>query len=108
MGREATIVVREDEIRGVRKDGDYYLVEVSSQSNVLLRIEKPMKATMERGCGCTHDAGARPRRGGRPGPIIDIEIGPVQCLLCADVVIDNGKQSVLTRICLPVPCQVNE
>ena len=109
MGREATIVVREGEVRAVRKDGDHYLVEVSSQANVLLRIEKPVKATVERDCGCRQHPGARhARRGRRPAPIIDIDIGPVQCLLCADVVIDNGKQSVLTRICLPVPCQVNE
>jgi hypothetical protein len=111
MGRDATVVVREDEIRAVRKDGEHYLVEVGAEASVLLRIEKAVKATVERGCGCSHHhPGARPgRRGGRrPGPIIDVEIGPVQCLLCADVVIDNGKQSVLTRICLPVPCQVDE
>jgi len=32
----ATIVVREEEIRTVRKDGDSYVVKVSSQANVLL------------------------------------------------------------------------
>ena len=70
MGRDATIVIREGDIHAVSKDGDHYLVQVSSQAHVLLRIE----------------------------------IGPVQCLLCTEVAIDNGKQSVLVRICLPVPC----
>ena len=95
MGREATIVIREGDIRAVRKE-----------ANVLLRIEKPLKATVERGCGCKHDAGGQhARRGRRP---IDLEIGPITvtpCVLCAEVVIDNGKQSVLVEICIPVPCE---
>jgi hypothetical protein len=105
MGRDATIVISEGDIRTVGKDGDYYLVEVSSEANVLLRIEKSLKATMERGCGCTHHAGGHQRRsGGRGERPIDLEIGPVTCLLCTEVAIDNGKQSVLVEICLPIPC----
>jgi hypothetical protein len=102
---DATIVIREGDVRTVSKDGDHYLVEVSSQANVLLRIEKTLKATVERGCRCTHHAGGQQtRRRGRREPDIELEIGPVVCLLCAEVAIDNGKQSVLVRICLPVPC----
>jgi hypothetical protein len=102
MGRDATIVISEGDIRTVSKDGDHYLVEVSSQANVLLRIEKTLKATVERGCGCRHHAGGQQRR--RGGRRIELEIGPVTCLLCTEVAIDNGKQSELVRICLPVPC----
>ena len=103
MGRDATIVIREGDIHAVSKDGDHYLVQVSSQANVLLRIEKSLKAAVERGCGCTHHTGGQQtRRRGRGD--IGLEIGPVQCLLCTEVAIDNGKQSVLVRICLPVPC----
>jgi hypothetical protein len=108
MGRDATIVIREGDIRAVRKDGDHYLVEVSSEANVLLRIEKPLKATVERGCGCRHHAGGQQARRGRSRPI-DLEIGPITvtpCVVCAEVVIDNGKQSVLVEICIPVPCEV--
>jgi hypothetical protein len=105
MGRDATIVIREGDIRTVSKDGDYYLVEVSSEANVLLRIEKSLKATVERGCGCTHHAGGHQRRrGGRGERPIELEIGPVTCHLCTEVAIDNGKQSVLVQICLPIPC----
>jgi hypothetical protein len=108
MGREATIVISEGDIRTVSKDRDHYLVEVSSQANVLLRIEKTLKATVERGRGCTHHAGGqRTRRGGRRAPL-DLEIGPVTCHLCTEVAIDNGKQSVLVQICLPIPCEGRE
>jgi hypothetical protein len=102
---DATIAIREGDIRAVSKDGDHYLVEVSSQANVLLRIEKTLKATVERGGGWTHHAGVQQtRRGRRRGPRIELEIGPVTCVLCAEVAIDDGKQSVLVTICLPVPC----
>jgi hypothetical protein len=39
---------------------------------------------------------------------VELEIGPIQVcdLLCADIVIDNGKQSVRYRICIPVNCRV--
>ena len=105
MGPDATIVISEGDVLTVSKDGDHYLVEVSSQANVLLRIEKTLKATVERGCGCHHHAGGQQaRRGRRRAPHIDLEIGPVTCVLCAQVAIDNGKQTVLVEICLPVPC----
>ena len=105
MGPDATIVISEGDVRTVSKEGDHYLAEVSSQANVLLRIEKTLKATVERGCGCEHHAGGQQtRRGRRPAPEYELEIGPAICYLCTEVAIDNGKQSVLTRICLPVPC----
>ena len=105
---DATIVISEGDIRTVSKDGDYYLVGVSSQANVLLRIEKTLKATVERerGCGCKHHAAGQTRRGGRREPRIELEIGPITCHICAEVAIDDGKQSRLVEICLPVPCDM--
>jgi hypothetical protein len=99
---DATIVMREGDIRAVSKDGDHYLVEVGAQANVLLRIEKTLKATVERG---TRQAEGQQRRRGRSRePRIELEIGPATCFLCAEVAIDDGKQSVLVKICLPVLC----
>lgn len=103
---DATIVIREGDIRAVRKDGDRYLVEVGSEANVLLRIEKTLKATVERAGGRLHPAGGQQtRRGRRREPDIELEIGPVTCYLCTEVAIDDGKQSVLVEICLPVLCE---
>lgn len=106
LGRDARVIISERDVRAVTKDGDGYSVEVSSEANVLLRIEKSLKATVQPDCGCgEEEPGAQRRRSrGRIG----LDIGPITVcqLLCATVVIDNGKQSVLTEICIPVNCYV--
>ena len=108
LGRDARVVIGEQDVRTVTKDGDHYSVEVGSDANVLLRIEKPLKATVQPDCGCDEgDEDAHQARKPKKKPI-ELEIGPITIcdLLCADVVIDNGRQSVSTRICIPVNCRV--
>ena len=107
LGRDARVVISEEDVRAVTKDGDHYSVEVGSESTVLLRIEKPLKAAVQPECGCDDDGERAHRARGRRRRVIDVEIGPITVcdLLCADVVIDNGKQSVSTRICVPVNCR---
>ena len=107
LGRDARVIIRERDVRAVTKDGNGYSVEVSSEANVLLRIEKTLKSTVQPDCGCREHHPSAQRTGSR-GPFTDIEIGPVTIcdLLCADVVVDNGKQSVLLHICIPVNCRI--
>ena len=108
LGRDARVVISEGDVRAVEKDGDGYSVEVSSDANVLLRIEKALKATPtpQPDCGCREHHAIAQRAG--DGPITDIEIGPIMVceLLCADIVIDNGRQSVVYHICIPVNCYI--
>ncbi len=106
LGRDARVIISERDVRAVTKDGDGYSVEVSSEANVLLRIEKTLKSTVQPDCGC-REHHARAHRTRTREPISDIEIGPVTIcdLLCADIVVDNGKQSVLYHICIPVNCR---
>lgn len=107
LGRDARVVIRDRDVRAVTRDGDYYNVEVSSEAHVLLRIDKALKAIVQPDCRCDQSGGethqARTRRSK-----VEIEIGPATVceVLCADVVIDNGKQSVKVEICLPVNCWV--
>jgi hypothetical protein len=106
LGRDARVVISEQDIRAVTKDGDHYSVEASSEANVLLRIEKPLKATVQPECGCDENDARTHQTRSRRKPIIDVEVGPIEVceLLCADIVIDNGKQSVSYEICIPVNC----
>src|SRR5947208_1475760 len=71
LGRDARVIISERDVRAVTKDGDGYSVEVSSEANVLLRIEKTLKSTVQPDCGCREhyprDHQTR-SRGGR-GPI---------------------------------------
>ena len=62
---------------------------------------------MQPDCGCREQQ-SRARQTGSHQPISDIVIGPVEVcdLLCADVVVDNGKQSVVYHICIPVNCHI--
>ena len=106
LGQDARVVISERDIRSVTKDDDHYNVEVGSEANVLLRIEKSLKATVHADCGCNEHTSSHQRRR-RRGRDIDLEIGPVTVcpVLCADIVVDNGKQSVGYRICVPVLCE---
>jgi hypothetical protein len=106
LGRDARVIISERDVRAVAKDGDGYSVEVSSEANVVLRIEKTLKATVQPDCGCReHHLARRTRSRDR---ITDIEIGPITVceLLCADIVVDNGRQSVRYHICIPVNCRI--
>lgn len=102
----ARVIVSERDIREVTKDGEYYNVEVSADAHVLLRLDKALKAAVQPGCSC-EPSGEGPHHTHTRKQVVDIEIGPVTVcdLLCADVVIDNGKQSVQVRICIPVNCR---
>jgi hypothetical protein len=107
LGRDARIIISERDVRAVAKDGDGYSVEISSEANVLLRIEKTLKATVQPDCGCgAHHPGAD-RTASREANI-GLDIGPITICdnVCVDVVVDNGKQSVVYHICIPVNCRV--
>ena len=102
LGRDVRIIISDRDVRAVERDGDRYSVEVSSEANVLLRIEKTLKATVQGHCGCREQ---------HPPPnkqAEDIVIGPITIcdLLCGDIVVDNGRQSVVYHICIPVNCRV--
>jgi hypothetical protein len=106
LGRDARVIISERDVRAVSKDGDGYSVEVSSEANVLLRIEKTLKSTVQPDCGCRdHHPRAHQTRSREP---IDIDLGQgmVCDLLCTDIAVDNGKQSVLYHICIPVNCRL--
>jgi hypothetical protein len=46
LGEDVRIIIREQDVRAVTKDGGSYGVAVSSDANVLLRIEKAVKARL--------------------------------------------------------------
>src|SRR5947199_4189169 len=103
FGRDTRVVISERDVRAVTKDGGRYNVEVSSEANVLLRIEKPLKATVQPDCGCRehHPSTQQARRE------VSLEIGAITIcdLLCADIVVETGSQSVVYHICIPVNCR---
>ena len=103
---DARVIISERDIRGVTKDGDYYNVEVSAEAHVLVRLDKAVKAAVQPGCRCD-PSGAGTHHTHTRRKVVDIEIGPITVcdLLCADVVIDNGRQSVKVEICIPVNCR---
>ena len=107
LGREARVVIRERDIRTVTREGEHYNVEVSSEANVLLRIEKPVKAAIHPKCGCKRGEPAPGQTRSRKSEDIDLdfEIISICDLICVDVVVDNGKQSVKCEICFPVNCE---
>ncbi len=80
--------------KAVKKEGEYYSVEVSADANFLLRIDKILKATAQGGCNCGEN---RPpifqgRDGGSEGganlEIVEVEVCD---LICDDV--DFGRES---------------
>ena len=107
LGEDVRIVIKEEDVRAVTKDGDHYRVEVSSEANVLLRIEKAVKARLQRDCGCDGSRGStyasREERGGG----VTLGLGTVCLVLCADVVVDTGKQSMVVHICIPIECSTS-
>jgi hypothetical protein len=103
---DVRIIVSERDVRAVTKAADRYVVEVSSEANVLLRIEKTLKAVMQPDCRCgDRQSGTLPYA---MRPTRDVEVGPIEVcdLLCADVVVDTGTQSRVLHICIPVNCRV--
>lgn len=72
---DAQIIIREKDVRWVAKDGDDFKVEVSSDANILLRIEKAVRAGGEPKCTCSTqaDGGAVvfdvPADGGKAPPL---------------------------------------
>ena len=94
---DVRIIISERDVRAVTKDHDRYAVEVSSEANVLLRIEKTLKAVVQPDCRCgDRHSGTSPRA---VRSRIDLEIGPITIcdLLCADVVVDTGTNHVSYR-----------
>src|SRR5690349_20774947 len=104
---DVRIIIRETDVRTVTKNDDHYAVEVSSEANVLLRIEKTLQAVVQPHCRCgdRHIGPAPPAMQSRRR---ELEIGPITVcdLLCGDVVIDTGTQSRVVQICIPVNCRV--
>src|SRR5262245_435932 len=109
LSEEAKVIIAETNVRAVTKEGDVYRVEVSAESNFLLRLEKVMKATVNDGCGnkknhpprsLARDAGS----GDDEGDIV-LEIGPVTVcdLVCGDFVLAG----VTFHVCVPVNCRTS-
>jgi hypothetical protein len=75
-------------------------------SDVLLRIDKLLKATPRAECGCegeqTQDAGSSRRQKGK-GPFGDIEIGDIE--VCRLVCGDHWLGSIRIPVCVPVDCK---
>ncbi len=45
------VIIREEDVKSVEKHEDLYLVEVSADANILIGLEKVIKANLS-GCGC--------------------------------------------------------
>lgn len=104
---DVRIIISERDVRAITKDHDRYAVEVGSEANVLLRIEKSLKAVVQRDYRCRdRHIGASPRA--MQARAMELGIGPITVceVLCADVVVDTGTQSRVVEICLPVNCWV--
>ncbi len=108
LGRDARVIINERDVRAVTRDGDGYSVEISSDAHVLLRVEKSLKATPQPHCRCGDQHSDARKTVARER--VGLEIGPITVceVLCATVVIDNGRQSVVTEICIPVNCHVEK
>jgi hypothetical protein len=87
---EVQIIINESDVREVQKEGSTYSVGVSVEANVLVRIDKLLKATPQPG-----DVRGRRRpviaqqKDDKP-PITDVEVGPITvtpCLVCGWVLL---------------------
>ena len=95
---DARIIISEDDILAVERDGDSFRVEVSADANVLLRIDKILKATVHSGCTCGTGASVvKHNTGGEEGQIIDIGDIELCDLVCFKI---WG-----IRFCIPVNCR---
>jgi hypothetical protein len=102
LSDEARVIINDGDVRAVEKQGEHYSVEVSADAHFLPRIDKVLKATVERGC----DRGESPsptmqqRDGGGP-PIV---IGTIEVcdLVCGDVVLGG----IRFPFCVPVNCKI--
>jgi hypothetical protein len=107
VGDDAKVIINEKDVRGVERDGERYRVAVSTESHVLLRIDKLLKATPRAECGCegeqTQDAGSS-RRQKEKGPFGDIEIGDIE--VCRLVCGDLWLGSIRIPVCVPVDCKI--
>jgi hypothetical protein len=105
MSDDVKVIIAESDVRSVTKENDIYRVEVSAESNFLLRLEKVMKATVDGGCdnedepptSLAKDAVKdKPRKG-------ELTIGDVTvCTLrCTSFTIFGKK----FEFCFPVNCK---
>jgi hypothetical protein len=95
---DAQIIIREKDVRAVAKDDDRFKVEVSSEANILLRIEKAVRAGGDSECTCCGGHGqTQPNRdapakdaptggGGNPKPkgseCYDVKVGSSTVRIC--------------------------
>lgn len=105
LSDDAKIIISEDAIQSVEKDGEKYSVTISADAHFALSIEKLFKATP---CDCGGNGHGTPAafQQGPAGPITDIEIGPIEVceLVCGDVYINGFK----IHVCVPVNCRTEK
>jgi hypothetical protein len=101
LSDDARVIINDGDVRAVEKQGEHYSVEVSADTHVLLRIDKLLKATVERGCvrGESPSPTMQKRDGG--GPDIELVVVEVCDLVCGDVVLGG----IRTPVCVPVNCK---
>ncbi len=103
LSDDATVIINENAIESVEKDGEKYAVDISADAYFSLRMEKLFKATP---CSCGGDGHSPPVASQEhpAGPIIDLEIGPIEVceLVCGDVYINGFK----IHVCVPVNCRI--
>lgn len=104
LSDDARVIINDDDVREVKKDGEHYNVEVSADAHVLLRIDKILKATVHHGCHVgdnrvpvqeKHDTGQERR------PTVEIYDIVVCDVVCGDIVLDGVK----IHVCVPVNCK---
>lgn len=107
LSEEARIIINDGDVLAVKKRGEYYSVEVSSDANFLLRIDKVMKATTQRDRGC---GGIRPpmrqARHDRKDGAAGIEIDEVEVcdLVCGEIVLAG----IRIPVCIPANCKTTK
>lgn len=90
------IIVRERDVGAVERSGDQYLVEVAEGADLLVRVEKVVKAEMP--CGC-NEGGSNPASQRTSGMPISMRFCvPVVRYVCRFVTDSRGVGRV---ICIP-------
>jgi hypothetical protein len=111
------IIIRQQDVRAVKKKGRRYAVEVSSDANVLVRIEKAVKAKPRRHqprregqaqCRCGEGHGAprtirQEEEGGQSSGPLTLEIGTACIDVCVEVPVELDDRTQLMTVCLCVP-----
>lgn len=102
LSDDARVIINDGDVRAVEKQGEHYSVEVSADAHVLLRIDKLLKATVERSCDCGESPSPTMQKRDGGGPTI--EIGQIEVCkhVCGEVVLAG----IRIPVCVPVDCKI--